>query len=100
MVTPTQYRYKVIWSEEDQEFVGVCDEFPSLSHLDKDRDAVLSGIKNLVEDCNSNDDVIVDVYLKNGGTHQVRLVDAQDYIEQNKDKVIKKYQPARRSMYQ
>lgn len=50
-------------------------------------------------DHNSNDDIIVGVYLKEGGTHQVRLVDAQDYIEQNRDKVIKRHHPARRPQF-
>lgn len=31
------YTYRVIWSEEDQEFIGLCAEFPSLSHLDEDQ---------------------------------------------------------------
>ena len=41
--------YRVFWSEEDSEYVGVCDEFPSLSHRDPDRDAALLGIKDLVD---------------------------------------------------
>jgi hypothetical protein len=48
---------------------------------------------------NSNDDVIVSVYLKDGGTHQVRLVDSKDYIEQNRDKVTTKYHPSRRPQH-
>ena len=27
------YSYRVQWSEEDREFVGLCTEFPSLSWL-------------------------------------------------------------------
>ncbi|PJA42533.1 MAG: toxin-antitoxin system HicB family antitoxin, partial [Lysobacterales bacterium CG_4_9_14_3_um_filter_62_6] len=27
------YTYRVIWSDEDVEFVGLCAEFPSLSWL-------------------------------------------------------------------
>lgn len=42
------YTYRVSWSEEDQEFVGTCLEFPSLSHLDEDRHAALEGIEELV----------------------------------------------------
>ena len=30
------YAYRVIWSAEDQEFVGTCAEFPSLSWLEED----------------------------------------------------------------
>lgn len=43
------YTYRVIWSEEDQEFVGLCAEFPSLSWLDEDQEAALRGIVTLVE---------------------------------------------------
>lgn len=44
-----QYTYRVIWSEEDQEFVGLCAEFPSLSWLDEEQEAALRGIVSLVE---------------------------------------------------
>jgi predicted HicB family RNase H-like nuclease len=44
------YAYRVIWSEEDQEFVGLCAEFPSLSWLEKDQEAALRGIVALVKD--------------------------------------------------
>ena len=45
-----QYAYRVIWSEEDQEFVGLCAEFPSLSWLDNDQETALRGIVALVKD--------------------------------------------------
>lgn len=45
-----QYAYRVIWSEEDQEFVGLCAEFPSLSWLEEEQDAALHGIVKLVEE--------------------------------------------------
>ena len=45
------YAYQVRWSDEDGEYVGVCAEFPSLSWLAPDRDAALSGIRELVADC-------------------------------------------------
>ena len=35
-----KYTYRVIWSEEDQEFVGLCAEFPSLSWLEEEQDAL------------------------------------------------------------
>lgn len=40
--------FKVIWSEDDGEFVGLCDEFPSLSWLEPTREAALDGIKKIV----------------------------------------------------
>lgn len=42
------YTYRVTFSEEDQEHVGLCAEFPSLSWLDKTREGALNGIVNLV----------------------------------------------------
>lgn len=42
------YTYRVSWSPEDQEFVATCAEFPSLSWLDADRAAALTGIVQLV----------------------------------------------------
>jgi predicted HicB family RNase H-like nuclease len=44
------YTYRVIWSEEDQEHVGLCAEFPSLSYLDRNMSKALTGINNLVID--------------------------------------------------
>ena len=43
------YTYRVIWSEEDSEFVGLCAEFPSLSWLDAEQGAALAGMVALVE---------------------------------------------------
>lgn len=43
------YSYRVFWSEEDQEFVGVCSEMPSLSHLADSPEGALAGIRQLVE---------------------------------------------------
>jgi hypothetical protein len=40
--------YQVSWSEEDGEYVGTCDAYPGLSHLDTDPDEALRGIKALV----------------------------------------------------
>jgi hypothetical protein len=44
------YAYRVIWSEDDQEFVGLCAEFPSLSWLEKNQEAALRGIVALVKE--------------------------------------------------
>ena len=43
-----KYTYRVIWSEEDQEFVGLCAEFPILSWLEEEQDASLPRIVRLV----------------------------------------------------
>lgn len=42
------YTYRITWSDEDKEFVGLCAEFPSLSWLAKTQEAALRGIRNLV----------------------------------------------------
>ena len=44
------YTYRVTWSDEDQEHVGSCVEFPSLSWLDKKPGKALAGIMQLVGD--------------------------------------------------
>ena len=44
------YTYRVTWSPEDGEHVGLCAEFPSLSWLDRSPDAALKGIRVLVAD--------------------------------------------------
>jgi predicted HicB family RNase H-like nuclease len=43
-----RYSYKVRWSDDDNEFVGLCAEFPSLSWLSKSQDAAFKGIRKLV----------------------------------------------------
>jgi len=48
MQISSRYTYRVSWSEEDQEFVGLCAEFPSLSHLDQDPTKAFDGIRKLV----------------------------------------------------
>ena len=44
-----RYTYRVTWSEDDNEYVGLCAEFPSLSWLAKKPEAALTGIRKLVE---------------------------------------------------
>jgi predicted HicB family RNase H-like nuclease len=43
-----KYTYRVTWSEEDNEYVGLCAEFPSLSWLAKTQEDALAGIKDTV----------------------------------------------------
>jgi predicted HicB family RNase H-like nuclease len=43
-----RYTYRITWSEDDREFVGVCIEFPSLSWLAKSPEAALKGIRKVV----------------------------------------------------
>ena len=44
-----RYTYRVTWSEDDQEYVGLCSEFPSLSWLDKEPELALKGIRKIIE---------------------------------------------------
>jgi predicted HicB family RNase H-like nuclease len=50
-----------MWSEEDQEYVGLCLEFPGLSWLTKTPEGALRGIRKVVSDVLSDMD-------KNGET--------------------------------
>lgn len=43
-----QYTYRVTWSAENDEYVGLCAEFPSLSWLDAEQAKAFSGIVDLV----------------------------------------------------
>jgi predicted HicB family RNase H-like nuclease len=54
-----RYTYRITWSEEDKEYVGLCAEFPSLSWLAESPELALKGIRTVV------DDVIKDI--KNNG---------------------------------
>ena len=38
-----KYTYRIAWSEEDGEYVGLCAEMPSLSWLDRSRNIALRG---------------------------------------------------------
>ena len=45
-----RYTYRVTWSDDDSEYVGLCAEFPSLSWLASTPEAALKGIRKVVED--------------------------------------------------
>lgn len=45
-----KYTYRITWSEDDGEYVGLCAEFPSLSWLSDTPEAALKGIRKLVEE--------------------------------------------------
>jgi predicted HicB family RNase H-like nuclease len=44
-----RYTYRVTWSEEDHEHVGLCVEFPSLSWLEDTPEEALAGVRRLVQ---------------------------------------------------
>lgn len=45
-----RYVYRIMWSEEDKEYVGLCVEFPSLSWLAASPESALKGIRKVVEE--------------------------------------------------
>lgn len=48
------YTYRVTWSSEDNEHVGLCAEFPSLSWLARTPEKALSGIRRVVAEVVAN----------------------------------------------
>ncbi|HEY7671205.1 MAG TPA: toxin-antitoxin system HicB family antitoxin [Gammaproteobacteria bacterium] len=46
---PDKYTYRVTWSDDDHEYVGLCAEFPSLSWLEQTPERALQGIRRLVQ---------------------------------------------------
>jgi len=57
-----RYTYRVTWSEEDKEYVGLCAEFPSLSWLSTTPEEALQGIRHLISevvaDLTANDEPV------------------------------------------
>ena len=45
-----RYTYRVTWSEDDSEYVGLCAELPSLSWLEETPERALIGIRQLVKE--------------------------------------------------
>ncbi|MBU4316369.1 MAG: type II toxin-antitoxin system HicB family antitoxin [Proteobacteria bacterium] len=53
------YTYRVTWSADDEEYVGLCTEFPGLSWLSIAPEAALKGIRDVVAD------VVIDMQANN-----------------------------------
>lgn len=57
-----RYTYRVIWSAKDNEYVGLCTEFPSVSWLEPSREKAFAGIidivRSVVEDMERNGEKI------------------------------------------
>ena len=45
-----RYTYRVIWSEDDNQFVGLCEKFPSLGYLASTPEKAIQGILKVVAD--------------------------------------------------
>jgi predicted HicB family RNase H-like nuclease len=50
MLENDRYTYRVTWSEEDDEYVGLCVEYPILSWLAPSPQEALEGIRQIVAD--------------------------------------------------
>jgi predicted HicB family RNase H-like nuclease len=48
MLKNDHFTYRVTWSEEDGEYIGLCAEFPSLSWLASEPETALQGIRQVV----------------------------------------------------
>jgi predicted HicB family RNase H-like nuclease len=57
-----RYTYRVTWSEDDGEYVGLCAEFPSLSWLAATPEAALKGVRKMVaeiiQDMEENKEIV------------------------------------------
>ncbi|PPD49232.1 MAG: toxin-antitoxin system HicB family antitoxin [Methylobacter sp.] len=62
------YTYRLTWSPEDNEHIGLCTEFPSLSWLAPSQEEALAGIRQVVAE------VIADMQ-SNGETIPTPLAD-------------------------
>jgi predicted HicB family RNase H-like nuclease len=73
------YTYRVIWSEDDKQHVGLCAEFPSLSYLASSPEKAIHGIVNVVadvvKDMQSNNEQIPEPICSRrySGKFQVRI---------------------------
>jgi predicted HicB family RNase H-like nuclease len=79
MLEHDHYTYRVTWSEEDQEYIGLCIEFPSLSWLDQSPEEALKGIRQVVaevvNDLTSSGELVPEPLAtkKYSGKFQVRV---------------------------
>lgn len=67
-MNPQHYTYRVTWSPEDGEHVGLCTEFPSLSWLAKTPELAFKGIGKVVAD-------VVEDMVQNGEAVPVPLAE-------------------------
>ncbi len=73
------YTYRITWSDDDEEYVGLCAEFQSLSWLSKSPESALKGIRKIVgeviDDMKSNkENIPVPLASKNySGKFMIRV---------------------------
>ena len=79
MLPNDRYTYRVTWSEEDGEYIGLCAEFSSLSWLASEPEAALHGIRqvvaDVVADLRKNDEPVPEPFAtkKYSGRFMVRV---------------------------
>ena len=79
LIKSDHYTYRVTWSEDDGEYIGLCTEFPSLSWLAESPEASLLGIRNVVSEVvadmgKSGEQIPVPIANKNySGKFMVRI---------------------------
>jgi predicted HicB family RNase H-like nuclease len=70
LIKNDRYTYRVTWSEEDREYVGLCAEFPSLSWLAQTPESALKGIRKIiaevVKDMKKNKEPIPEPFATKG----------------------------------
>ncbi len=54
-----RYTYRITWSDEDEEYIGLCAEFPSMSWLARTPESALHGIRKAVAEA------VIDMRNKN-----------------------------------
>jgi len=73
------YTYRVTWSQEDGEYLGLCVEFASLSWLARTPEDALSGIRNavaeVVSDLRANGEAVPEALAEKtySGEFRVRI---------------------------
>jgi len=89
-IDTSHYIYRVIWSEEDKEYIGLCSEFPSLSYLSQSHEECFKGIVKLtsqvVQDMIENKETppMPIMHRRYSGRFQLRITEEQHrklYIE-------------------
>ena len=72
-----RYTYRITWSADDNEHVGLCAEFPSLSWLASTPQKALAGIQRIVnetiEDLESNNEPIPTPFSEKSYSGQFRV---------------------------
>jgi len=50
--------FRVVWSDYDKEYIGICDEFPSASWISKTAEGAMVGIRDVISDIIGEDNTV------------------------------------------